>query len=307
MKLYTNIEELNAYQEHRLKGLNELGVEMTDNLEDNIDIMLLSRWNEDYLKVNPKAIFVPYTGMNRFPLDEFKNRNIYYSNSHAKAHLVAERALSLALSVMGKIKLYDIQLQKDHYWSTRAKWGSEFWMSLYEKRVAIIGMGHIGRELINFLNPFKVTINNLKRDEEKALADNYYDFDELVLQSDLIFLTCPLTSETEHMVNVNNIHLFQGKVIVNVARGAVIEEKALYTGLEQKILYGAGIDVWYQYPTEGYGKPSRFDMDFNNLVMSPHASCHAKAFEHAYYDDIFNQIEEYLRGHYESRFQTNRS
>jgi lactate dehydrogenase-like 2-hydroxyacid dehydrogenase len=292
------MDETNAYQKRRIDQLKDKGLTIADSLDDQVELLLTGRWSDDFYTHSLKAVFVPYTGKNRFPLNDFEKRKINIFNSHAKASIVAERAFTLALAVLGKIVPYHSALQTGH-WTTREKWGKEFWHSLQNKRCGIVGMGHIGKALSGYLAPFHCRIINLSRDQKKNLADEYASsFDELIAMSDIIFIACPLTDQTRHMVNMKNIHLFKDKVIVNIARGEVIEEEALYLGLKEDILLGAGIDVWYQYPKDGTAYPSNYDLSFDHLVMSPHAASHAKEFQHAYYEDIFNQIEQYVEDHY---------
>jgi len=83
----------------------------------------------------------------------------------------------------------------------------------------------------------------------------------------------PLTKETHHLINKEIISQMQGKFLVNVGRGQIIEEEALYYALKNGILAGAAIDTWYLYPDSDHAVqlPSRYPIHtFKNVVISPH-------------------------------------
>lgn len=295
MKLLVSIGKINHFQEKGIEKLKEkLDIEISYDQNEPCDMILTTSWHETFDHKNLKALFVPYTGLNRFPVKELEKRGVRVINTHAKAKLVAERALSLCLTLMGKVMIYH-QAMKEGRWMTREGWGQELWYSLQNKRVAIIGMGHIGREIINFLKPYNCEILNLERDRSKDLAAGYYDLNNLLIHADVVFLACELNDETRYLINKSNIHLLKDSFLINISRGDVIEEEALYMGVKDYLL-GAGIDVWYQYPKDGMVMPSKYPIHtFENIVMSPHASCHAKAFRDAYYEDIVLKIENYVR------------
>ena len=94
-----------------------------------VDVLLATALSDDDLESQDKlkAIFVPFTGLNKFPLMKIEEEGIYISNTHAKAHIVAERGLALTLTLMGKVIPYDQELRNNDRWMTREFWGSEFW------------------------------------------------------------------------------------------------------------------------------------------------------------------------------------
>ncbi|MCH4888230.1 hypothetical protein EZV73_11635 [Acidaminobacter sp. JC074] len=296
MNLFVSIGRSNDFQEERLRKTLPSYLEIVDVYED-AELFLITRWSDDYYHSKIKAVFIPFTGKNRFPLNDLEEKNIVVFNTHAKSKLVAERAFSMTLSLLGKLVTYDHALRYEGRWLTRENWGKEFWQSLQNKSCGIIGMGHIAKDLLNYLKPFNCEIINLERDLDKGLADVYVEsVDALIKKSDIIYLTCPLTDETERMINMSHLPYLEGKVIINVSRGEVLEEEVLYRGLDQGLLYGAGIDVWYQYPSDGSQFPSKYDLSkYSNLIMSPHASCHAEGFKNDYYDDIFKKIFDYAK------------
>jgi lactate dehydrogenase-like 2-hydroxyacid dehydrogenase len=99
MKLYINIGKNNNEQLCRIREVLNSNIVITETVDLDVDIMLITSWRDEYLQTKVKAIFVPYTGLNRFPVELLKARGIQILNTHAKANLVAERAFTLALSV----------------------------------------------------------------------------------------------------------------------------------------------------------------------------------------------------------------
>jgi phosphoglycerate dehydrogenase-like enzyme len=246
------------------------------------------------------TLFVPFTGINKFPVKELKERGVVVSNSHGKADVVAERALTLALTAMGRVVEMHNLMKDKGIWLTRERWGGEHWYSLYHKKCGIYGMGHIGASIIALLRPFRTTIFGLERDREKGLADLYcQDLSSLAADSDVLFVAVPLSPETRGSIDKEILSNMKGKFIVNVGRGEVIDEEALYWALSNNVLAGGGIDVWYNYPEVNSREPafpSRYPIhELPNVVMSPHAASHAIEAKDGYYRDTFDQLEHYLR------------
>ncbi|MBA3062582.1 MAG: hypothetical protein FP833_06490 [Atribacteria sp.] len=94
-------------------------------------------------------------------------------------------------------------------------------------------------------------------------------------ESDFIVVAVPLTQETKGLIGEKELKLMKGKYLINISRGAVIDEEALFKSLKEGNLAGAAIDTWYQYPTSEQRKvfPSKYDFHkLDNIVMSPHTA-----------------------------------
>jgi lactate dehydrogenase-like 2-hydroxyacid dehydrogenase len=142
---------------------------------------------------------------------------------------------------------------------------------LYGKTVGIIGMGRIGRAFARraIASGMKVIYFNRKQlsDEvERTYNCRYVSFDELLTQSDVISVHCPLTAETQHLLDeAALLKMKKGVLLVNTARGAVIDEKMLVKYLQNGRIGGAGLDVFEKEPVI---TPELFVMD--NVVLTPH-------------------------------------
>jgi phosphoglycerate dehydrogenase-like enzyme len=97
----------------------------------------------------------------------------------------------------------------------------------------------------------------------------------VVTQSDFIIIALPLTAKTENIIDDRILGLMKGKYLINIGRGKVIDEKALYSHLKNRTLSGAAIDTWYQYPARGVPEimPSKYPFQkLDNVIMSPHTA-----------------------------------
>jgi len=227
-----------------------------------------------------KAIFVPFAGVNMLPIEDIRQRSIIVSNAHGNAKYVAEHALTLALALLGRVVEYHEDLKKGIWHGFAVGNTSEDkWTTLFEKRCAVLGLGKIGRELAKLLKAFGCYVTGFKKTPSKKSIPNVdeitTDLEKAIENAKVVFVTLPLTPETEGLIDSNILSKMRGKYLVNVGRGHVIDEEALYKALKEGILAGAAIDVWYQYPESPNHAvlPSRYPIHtFKNVVISPHVS-----------------------------------
>jgi phosphoglycerate dehydrogenase-like enzyme len=152
---------------------------------------------------------------------------------------------------------------------------------LFGQTLAIVGYGRIGREVARRARAFGMSVIACSRtakvnDEFAERVDAMDQFDQLLGEADFIVVAAPLTAATQGLVNETAFAKMKSSaVIVNVARGAIIDEAALYQALKTKRIAGALIDTWYHYPKQGtdYREPASLPFrDLDNLIMTPHAS-----------------------------------
>lgn len=266
------------------------------------DAVICGRLSADELAESTllKAVIVPFTGLNNFPVEELKQRNITLYNTHANAPYVAEHAIALALALLGRVNEFHADL-KQGIWN-RTKEDQDMWTTLRNKRCGIMGYGNIGRSIAEYLVPFDCRVTGFRRNITLHSNDTFIeltdDINDLFLKSDIIFNVLPLTSETKHIINNENIANLKGKFIISVGRGETILEEALYNALKDNIVAGAALDVWYKYP----GKETKPVMPANfpfwelpNVVMSPHKSSHTALAVTAMIDDTCSNIRKFVK------------
>lgn len=244
-----------------------------------------------------KVILVPFTGINGLPIKELLDKNIKVCNSHAKAETIAEKALGLTLSVLGKTTYYDREMRKGKWHGINAGETSGGWNTLYEKKIGIYGMGNIGKNILNLLKPFRCKIYTIDRGKKIKNVDYFVDnLYELADKTDILFVCVPATNNTIGSINKQIIDRLKDGYIVNMARGNVIDEEALYYGLKNKVLAGAGIDTWYLYPRgKNVQYPSKYSIhELENVVLSPHVAGDSIENGYANSNDAKEQLINYI-------------
>jgi phosphoglycerate dehydrogenase-like enzyme len=221
-------------------------------------------------------IFVPFAGVDALPLDHLRARGIRISNSHGNAPFVAERAVAMAF--YGRIIDYHNDLRHSRWHGFFAKRGiRDSWDSIRTRACAVLGTGEIGRYIAKYLKGFDCTVIGLKRHPEGKRIEHFdeitLNLDEALEKAELIFICLPLTKGTRGMFGADLLTRMEGKFLVNVGRGEIVDEEDLYESLKKGILKGAAIDVWYTYPENGRDErnPSGYPLhELPNVVLSPH-------------------------------------
>jgi len=259
--------------------------ENSDEFYDS-DLAVAVRMKSETLEKTSKlkAIFVPFAGINQFPLRDIAEKGIKLSNTHWNAPYVAERALTLSLSVLGRVVEFHDKLKQGVWGGFLAQYEENInWISLRKKKISIIGLGNIGIELARLLKPFGCDVLGFKRKTDTELPEGVNritaDLNEALEFADVIYMILPLTKNTRSIINESNKHLLKGKFLINVGRGKTVDEDTLFSLIKDNILKGAGIDVWYSYPFEKeLIHPSKNPIHLlPNIVISPH--CASDAYE----------------------------
>jgi phosphoglycerate dehydrogenase-like enzyme len=187
---------------------------------------------------------------------------------------VAEFALGLMISALRYIGYGHAELKKGH-WSTGSLPGETFMLS--GKTVGLIGFGAIGQNVARLLRGFGCTILYSKRqpltaEEEAALGVRHATLDEIMAQADIVSLHCPLTPETTNLIGREAFaKMKKTAVLINVARGGVVDESALVIALRDRVIAGAAMDVYAIEPLPADSELLTLD----NLVVTPHLAAMA--------------------------------
>lgn len=194
---------------------------------------------------NLKLVTTRSTGHDHLDLGALKKRGVVaayvpgYGNN-----TVAEFAFGLLLSLTRKIYQGIDQVKETGSFSSQGLRG----VDLKGKTIGVIGAGRIGREMIKIAKGFEVNVvasdpfPNEKFAKEQGFK--YLPFEELLAISDVITIHCPLSEETRHLLNSENMKFIKkGAYLVNTARGGIIETDALVSALKDGTLAGAALDV----------------------------------------------------------------
>lgn len=245
----------------------------------------------DVLRLLPSLQLLVTTsaGLNHIDLPECRRSGIAVANAGTVfSEDVADIAVGLLIDVLRKMSAADRYVRLG-LWVNKGEYslGSK----LSGKRIGIVGLGSIGLEVAKRLEAFGCTISFTSRKKKLSISYPYFsNVCELASNSDALIICCALTDQTRHMINME-VLLALGKdgVIVNIARGAVIDEKEMVRCLVQGEIGGAGLDVFENEPQV---PKELFELD--NVVLSPHLAVHTS--------ESFLGLYELLVGNFEAFF-----
>ncbi len=225
---------------------------------------------------------------------------------------VAEHAFALLLAVARKLLVSEHKAQKGNVLHSQLTG-----IDLKEKTIGVVGIGDIGKHVITIANGFGMNViaYDIHKDAKlpKKYDFKYVTFNQLLKQSDVITFHTPLLPSTKHMLNMNNIEKIKpGTIVINTARGGLIETKALWTALHKKILSGAGLDVLEEecvfskrqqnlhkkYPRLCSKRLLRLQhklMKLPNVVVTPHNAFNTEAALKRILDSTIENIKAFLK------------
>ncbi|OQB96287.1 MAG: D-3-phosphoglycerate dehydrogenase [Spirochaetes bacterium ADurb.Bin110] len=269
----------------------------------SLDLIIAGRIPADVFKAatSLKALFQPFTGVNHLPSQLMLERGIEVYNVHSNAFDVAERALALTLAFYGRVIEYHNDLKNEiwhGFWVNRG--AEDNWDSLYGRKCSILGTGAIGQELAGLLKAFHCIVYGWCRTKDGKLPDHFDaivpTLQEAIDSAEIIFIALPATKETENLISKDMLMGMNGKFLVNVGRGSIVDEEGLYEALKNGVLKGAAIDTWYTYPAAGVvGAPSRYPIyKLSNVVLSPHVGGSTNQASARSIEDTVANIRSYL-------------
>lgn len=206
------------------------------------------------------------TGVDHVDLLAAEEYGITVSNTPAYgAPYVSEHALTLALAVSRQIVESDRHIRQ-------GGWTRGFINELYGKTLGVIGTGAIGQRMIQLgkgigMNVIAWTINP-DNNRAKEYGTEFVELNDLMAQSDVISIHLALSNKTENLIGENEISLMkETAILVNTARGPIVDEKALLSALRSRQIAGAGLDSFDIEPLPS-GHPFT---ELDNVILSPHA------------------------------------
>lgn len=246
-------------------------------------VLVVGRPTEEQIMASPnlQTVIIPWAGVPEETREILKNYpEISLHNLHHNARATAETALMLMFSAAKLILPIDCSFRENN-WVPRYQPNPA--RLLDGKTMLIIGYGQIGQHVAQVCQALGLRILATRRNPQaeapKDIQAEIYSsaqLDEILPQVDILMVTAPLTDETRGMIGEKQIGLLpDGAIVVNIGRGPIIDEKALYQALKSGKLHSAGIDVWYNYPEDTESRsttqPSAYPFhELDNVVMSPH-------------------------------------
>lgn len=240
--------------------------------KDGIISMLDDPIDADVINASPnlKVISNYAVGFNNIDIKTATEKGIVVTNTPGVlTNATADLAWALLMAVSRRIVEGDKYLRagKFHCWGPKLMLGYEF----AGKTLGIIGMGRIGSAVAKRAKGFDMHVIYYKRrrlseEEEREIGAEYVNLDELLSSSDFISIHTPLTEDTKNMLGEEQFKKMKKNcILVNTARGPIIDEKALAKALKEGWIAGAGLDV---YENEPAVTPELLELD--NVVLEPH-------------------------------------
>jgi len=206
--------------------------------------------------------------------------DILVHNLHHNAAPTAEMALALLFAAAKFLLPFDRSLRQSDW---RPRYQTNPSLLLEGRTVLILGYGHIGQRVAQVCQALGMQVLAVQRQIDSEIPQKtaisvhpVQDLPELLPRTDVLIITLPGTSETTGMIGARELALMPaGGLLVNVGRGPVVDQQALFQALESGQLHAAGLDVWYNYPQNPDARADTppADLPFHqleNVVMSPH-------------------------------------
>ena len=230
--------------------------------------------------------------------------DVLVTNTFHHERSIAEYVVGAAVMLRRDFLAQDRQLRRDVWATSVYDTAIPQAATLGDAHIGFIGFGHIGRYAWNLLRAFGCTaaaVTGSGRLPECGLAwaGDTGHLDRLLTECDIAVVSAPLNEQTECMIGPAQLRaLGPDGVLINVGRGPLVQERALYDALADGLIRAAAIDVWYRYPSsDGVNAPS--DLPFRelaNLLMTPHSSGVTRDTFTGRVDDIAANIGRLQRG-----------
>lgn len=281
---------------------NTVAANTSERVKD-ADIILANKapLNESTLKDAPnvKLICLLATGFDNVDLAYCKSRGIKVTNVvNYCTSTVAQHTLLLALALSEKIAFYDDYVKSGAY-SAQDRF-SNFDRTFYDlegKTWGIIGMGTIGRRVAGLAQAFGCRVIFYSASGKSTCTDyERVEFDTLLQESDILSLHCPLSDRTRGLINKDALSkMKETAILVNVARGPVVDTQALYDALVTDQIAGAGLDVLEQEPM-AKDNPLAQIKDSTKLIITPHMAWASLESRTHLVEEVAKNIEAFLAG-----------
>ena len=205
-------------------------------VNDTVDAVVV----EKLYKMGVKAIVLRCAGFNNVDIKACDGKLRVFRVPAYSPHAVAEHAMALLLTINRRTHKAYIRT-RDFNFSLQGLAGFD----LYGKTVGVIGTGKIGRVFADICKGFGMTVLAYDKFPAANTGLNYVELPELFEKSDIISLHCPLTEETRHIINADSIAMMKkGVTIINTSRGALVNTEDLITGIKDRKVGAACLDVY---------------------------------------------------------------
>jgi len=292
-------------------GIRSFAVRDAETLENRVggaDVLVISGlWHDGLLDRAKKLRFIQTigAGTDQFPLAELAKRGIRLASARGvNCRAVAEHAMALILALSRRLpEARDNQAKRA--WRGMIGDLSRREDELGGKALLVVGLGQIGGRLAQLAKAFDMRVVGLRRDlaAGRGAADAVHTMSELQLllpEADFVALTCPLTEETERLIDAEALGRMKSSAhLVNVARGRVVDEAALVEALATRRIAGAGIDVTMEEPLAASSPLWAME----HVLITPHTAGETRRYEDNAIEILRDNLGRLRRGEEQLRNQ----
>ncbi len=282
-----------------VRSLEELTVRVAD--ADVVSVSMM--WRNNLIARAPKLRFIQSisAGLDQYSREALKAAGIRLASAHGvNTRAVAEHAMSLILAMSRQLHIArDNQVK--HHWRGMISDIGKREDELGGKTLLIVGLGRIGSHLAGLAKAFGMRVIGTKRDPGTGgeNADDVFSngrLGEVLPLADFVVLTCPLTPQTENLINAAAFAAMKPSAyLINVARGKVVDELALLDALKTGRIAGAGFDCTVEEPL-----PATSPLwDIPNALITPHTAGETRRYEDNVIDLLLENLDRLWRGEQE--------
>jgi phosphoglycerate dehydrogenase-like enzyme len=305
-----------AYQLHQrfsalATGISSFPARNAETLQERVgeaDVLVISGlWHNGLLDHGKKLRFIQAigAGTDQFPRDELAKRGIRLASAHGVNYrAVAEHAMALILALSRRLpEARDNQAKR--VWRGMIADPARREDELGGKTLLIVGLGQIGGRLARLAKAFDMRVVGLRRNlvAGHGAADAVHRMNELMPllpEADFVALTCPLTAETENLVDAAALARMKPSAhLINVARGRVVDEAALVEALAARRIAGAGVDVTVEEPLAA----SSPLWGMEHVLITPHTAGETRRYEDNVIEILRDNLGRLWRGEEQLRNQ----
>ena len=257
--------------------------------------------NESTLKdaKDVKLICEFATGYDNVDLNYCKSRGIKVANVvNYSTDAVAQHTFAMCLYILEKLRHYDEYVKSGEYAAQDRFSNFDLpYTELAGKTWGIIGMGNIGKKVAEIAKAFGCRVIFYSVTGRSSCTEyERVDFDTLLKESDFLSLHCPLSDITRNLINLDALKkMKKTAILLNVARGPVVNDEDLYTALTENYILGAGLDVTGTEPMKDSNPLSRIK-DSNRLIITPHMAWASIEARTRCVSETCKNIEAFLKG-----------
>jgi glycerate dehydrogenase len=244
-----------------------------------------------------KLIAIAATGFDNIDLDYCRRRGIAVCNTRGYAvNSVPEHVLMLILALRRNLLGYRDDVRRGEW--QKSKQFCLLTHPIHDIRgstLVIIGYGSIGKAMARLAESVGMQVLVSEHKNAAAIRDGRTSFDETLRRSDVISLHCPLTGETRNMFSRAEFEMMKGDaLLINTARGGLVEEVALIDALQNGLIAGAGFDALREEPPPE--DSPLLNLNLPNFIVTPHIAWASQEAMQALADQVIDNIEAFVRG-----------